>query len=283
MISKLRYILGFIKSCYSDKGLNSRVSYDFNKVSRECFAYMRDMEREDLKTEHFDSFVAHILGVYSSIISYHDSISYLCLAGHGLNSSILLRSQLESYLIFYYLISPKTDIEEIENRVDAYRDWVMIKMYLNSQKSKNFDLFTLNPEHEPYLQDVERNYNYVKDKYKELPELFEKLKASQSFLKDKRQIAKEADIEDLYLGIFTETSATVHLADISDRMQNESREDFDGYSYKFSSNHESMMISGVSNILLIKAINDFVDFFEYPKDVRMKLFKNVKLEKKHFA
>lgn len=278
MISKLRYIFGFIKSCYSNKGLNSGVSYAFNKASRECFIYLKYMERRDLQIEHFDSFIAHILGVYSSIISYHDSISYLCLAGHSLNSSTLLRSQLESYLIFYYLISPKTNIEEIENRVDAYRDWVMIKMYHNSQKSKNFDLFTLNPEHKPYLQDVEKNYNYVKDKYKDFPELFEKLN-SQSFLKNKRQIAKEANIEDLYLGIFTETSATVHLADISDRMQNESREGYDSYSYKFSSNNESMMISGVSNILLIKAINDFVDFFEYPKDVRMKLFKNVKLTK----
>ena len=272
MISKFKYIFKFIKSSLFSNGFYTSTSSQISKVAKKCLANISNMQRDDLNTENFESFIAHILGVFSYVVSYHESISFLSLAGHSLNGLTLLRSQLEAYLIFTYLINPKFDLNEIEKRVDRYRDWVMVKMYLNSKKSKNFELFTINPAHDPYLEQVEKNYLLVKEKYKDSPEIFRELEKSQSFLKNKREVARQCEIEELYLGIFTETSATVHLADISDRMISSESEDFDGYIYKFSSNTEAMMLSGISNTLLIRAISDYMEFFDLPKELKEKLF-----------
>lgn len=283
MIIKIKYILRFIRSSFKTNGFYASKSFALNKAAKHCISNISYIGRDDLREEHFQEFVAHILGIFSCIVSYQESISFLCLSGHALNSSILLRSQLESRLIFHYLIAEKKDIEETKKRVNEYLDWVMIKMYNNSKKSKDFDLFTISPHHADYLKNVAENYQMVKRKYTDNPQKFKRLNDSQSFLPNKRQIAKDCDIEDLYLGIFSETSATTHLADISDRVIMNIENGHEHVTIKFSSDNESMFISGVSNIMLISAIGDFMDYFEFSKEHKKKIFKNSKLTKKHFA
>ena len=282
MINKIRAVWEFTRASFSNNGFDIDTAYQLKEAAKNCLIYI-DYSEKNFDAENFEDFISDILGVYSTIISYHESIYFLCLAGHGLNSSVLLRTQLEAYLIFYYLISPKTNLKEVEERVNFYRDWMMVRMHLNSKKSKNFELFTINPEHASYLIAVEENYNFVKNKYKATPDLFKKLEESQSFLKDKKQVAKEADIESLYMSIFSETSATVHIADISDRKIHIMDEDFEGYRYEFSSNDKSMLVSGISNILLIKAMSGFLEFFEIPMSVKEKIFKKIALAKRDQA
>lgn len=271
MKGKLRYISKFIEESVSAKDCDAKTSYRVNKAAKRCIEYFGEKQRSDLKTEHFEAFESYLLGVFSSIISYQESVTYLCLAGHGLNSTVLLRSQLEAYLLFNYLIEPQNDLAEIEKRVDEYKDWVMIKMYLNSNKSKQFELFNTNASHTSYLTSVEENYNFVKEKYKDDP-LFNDLKKRQSFVKDKLAVARNRDIEDLYQAIFSESSATVHLADISDRMTPFTTKESDGYIYEFSSKKESPMIISLSNVLLINSIVDFILFFEFEESIKEKIF-----------
>ncbi len=185
MINKLHYIGTFIKTALSSKGADLATAKQLYKVAKKCVVISQHTEREDLFVEDFHSFVARILGVFSMIVSYHESIVFLCLSKQALNASILLRTQLEAHLIFCYLINPNENLDEVEERVHEYQDWVCIKMYLNSKKSKDFDLFTLNPMHSLYLQQVEENYATVKTKYSDKPELFKELEKSQSFLKNK--------------------------------------------------------------------------------------------------
>ena len=277
MKDKIEFILRFIKSTIYSNGFYSHHSNQLNKIAKKCIANIDKMERNDIIDIHFEPIVAHILGSFSSVISYQESISFLCLSGHGLNSTILLRTQLEAYLIFFYLIEEKENLNTTEKKVDEYKDWVMVRMYKNSLKSKGFDLFQVNPQHSEYLKNVEENYFFVKSKYDDNLNEFKRIENSQSFLKNKREVAKKSEIEDLYLAIFSETSATVHLADISDRMSKHITSDFDGYQYKFSSNQESMMVSGISNILLTKAINDFAEYFELPEAMMKKLLKKIRL------
>ena len=277
MKDKIEFIFRFIKSTIYSNGFYSNHSNQINKLAKKCIENVDKMERKDILDIHFEPIVAYILGAFSSVISYQESISFLCLSGHGLNSTILLRTQLEAYLIFSYLINEKQDLNSTEKKVEEYKDWVMVRMYKNSLKSKGLDLFQVNPEHSEYLNKVKENYFFVKSKYENNTNEFKRIENSQSFLKNKREIAKKCEIEDLYLGIFSETSATVHLADISDRMSKYSTSDFDGYEYKFSSNQESMMVSGVSNILLTKAINDFSEYFELPEDLMKKLSKKIEI------
>lgn len=240
-------------------------------------------EREDLFVEDFHSFVARVLGVFSMVVSYHESIVFLCLSRQALNASILLRTQLEAHLILCYLINPSENLEEVEQRVHEYQDWVCIKMYLNSKKSKDFDLFTLNPTHSLYLQQVEENYARVKAKYNDNLDRFKELEKSQSFLKNKREVAKQNDIEDLYMGVFSETSATVHLADISDRMIEQVTEEFDGYRYEFGSANEAMMMVGISNLILTKSITMYFNFLKIPKGLQRSLLRKIKITRKTAA
>ena len=280
----LPYLPSFIISSFKSHGFDSKLSSQLTKVSMRCFAYLNRMGRTDLnKEKSFDSFIESILGIYSSIISYNDSISCLCYIGHGLNSSVLLRSQLEAYLIFKYFTFPKDDIKEIKNRVNRYNDWVKVRMYINSKKSKDFDLFNLDTNLDSYLKMVEENYNYVRNKYKDNPNIMNDLEKSTSFIKEKKKLAKEFGIENLYLGVFSETSASVHIADISDRMFSIKQQGIKRYAFHIRSSKECTMISDVSNTLLVKAIEDFIEFFDYSSDIKDMIFKNAKIARKHFA
>jgi len=254
-----------------------------SSAAKKCLYYIDKTERTDLLEEDFDFYLASLIGVFSVGMSYQEAITFLCLTGHGLNSSTLVRSQLEAFLILYYLTMPGDDLEEVERRVVLYEDWVMIKMYLNSKKSSTYELFTLHKSHSSYLENVEENYSILKDKYKDNPGLFKELEKSQSFIKNKREIAIAAEIEDLYNAVFSETSATVHIADISDRMEMENGDDTDGYQYHLYSTDQSMMMTGLSNILLLKSIGVFVDFFKYSRDTKRSIFKNVQLFKEHIS
>lgn len=277
MRTKIYYIIRFIKSTISNKGADLKTSSQLNKIAKECLGIVQFTERDDLYVEDFHSFIARILGVFTMIVSYHESITFLCLAKQSLNASILLRTQLEAHLILCHLINPSEKIEDVKERVHKYEDWVCIKMYQNSKKSKNFELFTISPQHSLYLENIETNYLAIKEKYINNPNIFRDLEKSQSFLSDKRTVAKLNGIEDLYLGIFTETSASVHLADISDRMIKEEDEDFDGYSYNFNSSSESMMMVGISNILLLKSITIYFDFLKIPKEIKKALLSKTSL------
>lgn len=251
-----------------------RDSKDLNKAAKRCLYYIDKMERDDFLDNDVDIFIARLIGVFTVGISYQEAITLLCLTGHGLNSSTLVRSQLEAFLILFYLIE-SDDLDKVAQRVVLYEDWVMIKMYLNSKKSGTYELFTINKSHREYLEHVEANYLRIKAKYSNNETLFKELEKSQSFLKNKRDIAVAADIEDLYNAVFSETSATVHIADISDRMMEVDND----YEYRIYSSEHSMMMTGLSNILLVKSIVLFTTFFKFSKETKKKIFKNVRLAK----
>ncbi len=138
----------------------------------------------------------------------------------------------------------------------------MVKMHMNAKKSQDFDFFNIHPSHSDYMSATEDNFIYVKNKHVNDPKAFKSIVDSQSFLKDKAEIARQCDIEQLYKGIFSQTSATVHVADLSDRMDTYVEEETEFYTYKLGSHNESTMIGGTANILLVKALVDFSRFFQ---------------------
>jgi hypothetical protein len=63
------------------------------------------------------------------------------------------------------------------------------------------------------------SYNELEKQYQGRENEFEPLKRQVSFLKDKPGIAERHGFKSLYAHIYAESSASIHLADISDRIE----------------------------------------------------------------
>lgn len=96
----------FTNYCFSERGDQLKEARQLTKLGMGIMSYLPQSTRDDLKVEHFEPFVAHILGIYYSTLGHHDSIQSLALSGHSLDSMIILRSQLESILVFFYVTEP---------------------------------------------------------------------------------------------------------------------------------------------------------------------------------
>jgi hypothetical protein len=66
----------------TSSNFNYKKASQVSCAAKKCFDYLEYNERVDFKDGKFETSVAHILGVFSSIISYQESITILCLNGH---------------------------------------------------------------------------------------------------------------------------------------------------------------------------------------------------------
>lgn len=179
----------------------------------------KDSDRTDLQVQHFEPFMAHIYGIWYASIANHDALQTLALSGHGLESMVLLRPHLESVLAFLYVTEPDKDLTEVEARVRRYRNWVIVRMKKNADKSRQLDLVKILRGSADFDKVIEQSYSAVKDSYAESPDDFDALDKF-SFLSatERERLATRFGFLDFYNHVFAESSAGVHSADMGDRM-----------------------------------------------------------------
>lgn len=259
----LRYTQAIIKSKNKFLPMAARLE----KVEKFCF-------KEVGKTNKFreiansPDLLQFFLGPYLTAVSYHQSIILSSLSKNGLNGFVLLRPQLESTLIFLYFLD-SSDEEELLNRVEEYYDWVVVKMYENAQKSNEFEFVPHLSTHNGFMKKIETNYSSLKDRYIGKDAEFNRLKRS-SFLKNKRGIAKQNDIEGLFLHIQSEASASIHVADVSDRVTYTLSPTDITYSFNKYSD-DSFWVLMLSNLILISLIKSMAKYFDVYPMVKEKL------------
>jgi len=256
---KLYHLSQFARFCFSERGEEIKEARKLTKLGIAAIKIFPQSTREDLMTEYLEPFIAHVLGIYYRAISHHDSIQSHALSGHGLNTMILLRSQLETILTFLYITQPQTDLDEVYKRTDKYRDWVVIKMKQNMEQSHKFD-FAQKISRSDFTDNINNNFKIVKDKYINLPKEFSRLEKSSNFLsrEQRETLAKQFAIEGLYHHIYAESSASIHFADISDCM-----EEIDSFNYSYTIRHKNGAFWPIfiSNILQFYLIRQFSVFF----------------------
>jgi hypothetical protein len=257
--AKMHHWYQFTKFCFSEHGAQIKEARKLTKIGMTILKFLPQSTREDLMIEHLEPFVSHILGIYYAAVGHHDSIQALTLSGHSLNSMILLRSQLETVLTFFYVTEPQTDLKEVYKRTDRYRDWVVVKMKYNMDRSLKFDLVeALLPD--DFKSTIQENYEIIKSKYLDSASNFTKLENSHNFLTEvqREALAKTFHIEALYHHIYAESSASIHFADIGDRMQETEPL---GYSYAIRYKHGAFWPVMLSNLLQFNCIKQFGVFF----------------------
>lgn len=268
VLIKFGYFFRFVKSSLSSNNLPIKQARNLSKFAQsDFFDLIKQGERSDLKVNHFFQFFYLIFERFFAVISFHESITYLCLAKHGLNAMLNLRSQLESMLIIFYFIQPKDNISEIEKRVESYSEWIKIKLYQNFNKSKTLSYLS-DIDMSKYESQISHDYFDLEEKYKNDPKGFKSLKNSPSFLHNKFKLAEDFGVSDLYDHIFSESSASIHCADNNDRLKFVSGlncfeyyvRDFDGF-----------WPLVLSNVLLYKTMLTLADFFEASKSIKTKL------------
>jgi hypothetical protein len=256
---KLYHWKQFTKYCFSERGDQLKEARQLTKLGMSILSYLPQSKRDDIQVEHFEPFVAHILGIYYTTLGHHDSIQSLALSGHSLDSMIILRSQLESILVFFYVTEPQDNLFEVYNRTDMYRDWVAIKMKQNMDKSAKLDLFRLILK-DDFKTSVNDNYEIVKEKYAEIPSEFNRLEKAHNFLSHqlRESVATKFGVLGPYNHIYAESSATIHFADIGDRMR--STEDA-MYRFTIRNKQGAFWPITLSNLLQFKCIKQFGVFF----------------------
>jgi hypothetical protein len=257
--AKLHHWYQFTKFCFSERGDQIREARQLTKLGMSVFSVLPQSSRDDLRIEHFEPFVAHIFGIYFSAVGHHDAVQTITLAGHSLDSMILLRSHLETLLAFFYVTEPQNDLGQVFLRTDKYRDWVVIKMKQNIERSLKLDLVRAIVK-DSFKGKVFDNYALVQEKYLDEQAELHRLENLNNFLSraEREAIASKFGIEDLYQHIYAESSASIHFADIGDRMQEigNSR-----YHYTIRYKHGAFWPVMLSNMLQFKCIQHFGKFF----------------------
>jgi hypothetical protein len=257
--AKMHHWYQFTKFCFSERGAQIKEARKLTKLGMAVIKFFPQSTREDLMIEHFEPFVAHILGIYYAAVCHHDSVQTLTLSGHSLNSMMLLRSQLETVLTFFYVTQPQADLDEVYRRTDRYRDWVVVKMKKNMERSLRLDLVQALLR-DDFKNTIRDNYDIIKEKYLDSPSDFSLLENSHNFLSraQREDLAKAFRIEELYHHIYAESSASIHFADISDRMQETEPL---RYCYTIRHKHGALWPVMLSNLLQFNCIKQFGVFF----------------------
>ncbi|XCN72620.1 MAG: DUF5677 domain-containing protein [Candidatus Electrothrix aestuarii] len=216
-----------------------------------------NLRQEDIDEEYF----YRILGVHYSIIGIYDAIFELSVCGHSSVTYSLLRMQMENFLILIYLTEDKNNLAQVNARIEEYEDWIKIKMFQNNKRSKNFDLYRQFASSEKYTQTVKNNYLLTKEKYSLNINDFKALEKRPSFLKDKRKIAQLVSLEEVYDHIVADGSATIHCADLYDKIDSTLEEDTVEYSFNIRPTHYSPWVLLLSNFLIQKQLLYLADFF----------------------
>jgi hypothetical protein len=249
----------FTKFCFCERGSQEKEARQITKLGMSVLSLLPQSMRQDLRLQDFQAFVAHIYGIYLTALTKHDSVQVLTLSGHSVDSMMLLRSQLETVLAFLYVTEPQDDRREVYKRIDRYRDWVVVKMEQNMESSLKLNLVQVLVE-EDFITTVRGNYELVKAKYGGSSSEFVKLEKAHNFLSppERELIADRFGIEDLYHHIYSESSASIHFADISARMHKIG--EF-GYHYPIREKHGAFWPLMLSNLLQFHCILQFGKFF----------------------
>lgn len=126
-----------------------------------------------------------------------------------------------------------------------------------SAKLNLFKAFILNND---FIKSVNDNYEIVKEKYSAMSSEFNRLENSHNFLSRqlRETIANKFDLKGLYNHIYAESSATIHFADIGDRMR---RTDGSRYRFTIRNKQGAFWPITLSNLLQFKCIKQFGVFF----------------------
>jgi len=255
--AKFYHLRQFSKYCFTERGAMLAEARRLTKFGMRAVSLLDKSTRDDLRIEHLEPFVAHILGIFYTTVGHHDAIQTLALSGHSLESMMILRSHLEAVLAFLYVTEPQTNLDEVYARTDKYRHWVVVKMKQNLERSKNLNLLqpVLRPE---FIDTVNANYATVVGENS--PKELKQLDAAHSFLNSnlRKALAKRFGIPDLYEHIFAESSATIHFADIGDRMRETG---LLSYRYTIRNSHGAFWPLTASNIVQAKCVQQFGNFF----------------------
>ncbi len=264
---KIYYWIQFTKGCITTDNPLLKDARKLSKIAKKSLKLIKEADRTMINKKYFESTIAYIIGLYLMIESWHDGIQLLGLTNQKLNMLTFLRPQLETLLIFFYFTEPKDNISEVEKRVNKYLDWVIIKMYQNMQDSSKLSVIKIIPGMKEYEEKVRENYETLKEKYKHKEADLKKLEKSYSFLSNKYILAKSYSIEDLYGHVYAETSSTIHIADISDRMQPYIDSWKGGFIYNSAPKNAFWQLF-ISNRIMVVTIKRFAEFFNLQKQIK---------------
>jgi hypothetical protein len=274
---KLYHWLVFTKDCFQTYNPLLKDSRELSKIVKRSLVLLKESNRSAIIKKYSDHIFAHIVGMYLTILSWHEGIQLLGLSNQRLNMLAFLRPELDALLIFLFFLEPKDNVNEIEKRVNQYIDWIKVKMFQNMERSSKLSIVDIIPGMEEYKNEVRANYEKVKEKYKHLDKEWRVLEATSSFLSNKNKLAKLYGIEDFYNHVYTEASATIHIADISDRMQYYMDSNKAGYIYDLTPSSAFWQLA-LSNKVLIISIEKFAKFFGLERQINKllnKVFKDV--------
>ena len=257
--TKWKYWLAYTKSCV-------RVDNSFLDMARDLEGLGFEILASIGKTEKGRQLLlpdrggALFMGVLAAAVSYHATAACLALSNYGQNGWVILRPQLEATLILLYFIDSDS-VEEIEEKLDAYSDWVIAKGYYNGQRSESFEAVRLLDNHEASAEHMEALFDSVRKKYESDPDRLRRIRNSPSFLGDKRAVAEKYDITELYLHVFAESSFSIHAADAADRAFRIANSDSVGYEINTHLDDSFWMLM-LSNLIAFRLCTAVVEYFD---------------------
>jgi len=249
----LKYTMATIKS----RNRMLPMASNLDKSALEC---LKEIEKTDVCKSILlmPDLAQFFFSPYATALNYHQAILSASLSKYSLSSYALVRPQLESALIFLYFINSSSEAELLE-RVESYSDWVVVKMYQNANRSSKFEFVPHLSTHESFMRQIEENYKVISEKYAGREKEFKELKRS-SFLLNKRAVACENDIEGLYLHVQSEASASIHAADVSDRVSYNISKNRISYSLD-NTTHDSFWILMLANLIQFHLIKTTATYF----------------------
>lgn len=258
---KLYYWWQYTKNCLRIENPFLLQARRLNQVSNKAIQLSNTSERAFIFQEYGDAWLPYLLGIYFTAVNYHKTVQTLALSGFGLNALHIVRSQIEALLIFCHFIELHDNFIEIDKRVTRYLDWLVAKMYVNMVKSSDFHILQALSNYDRYVQLVKENYHKLERKYEENKHGLEDLRNSSSFLHNKPAIAEKYGFKSLYYHIQAECSASIHIADLPDRMKELSTEYWKEFDFNISID-EARWALFLSNMLQVFLIKQFATFFD---------------------
>ena len=271
--AKLHYWWQYTKNCFRIQNPFILHARRLTKISEKAIQSANNSQRRFIFKEYFHTWLPSVLGVYFTAQNYHKTVQTLALSGFGLNAFHIVRSQLESVLIFFYFTEPHDDFVEIDNRVSHYIDWLVAKMYANMTKSSDFPVVQAISNYDQFIQQVEENYQELEKKYYGREKELNILKKPSSFLKNKPAIADRHGFKSLYDHIQAECSASIHIADLSDRIEELVTDDYHEYNLNALID-EGRWAMSLSNVLQLFLTRQLAKFFHI-EDTIVPLLKDV--------
>ncbi|MDO9105281.1 MAG: hypothetical protein Q7U57_10000 [Methylovulum sp.] len=165
------------------------------KLDNVALLCLKEIEKTEkgqfiLQSPHLSQF---FFSSYATSLHYHQAIVSASLSKYSLNNLVLIRPQLEAAIIFLYFIDSSSE-EELFNKVERYHDWVVVKMHQNSCKSSKLHFVQHLSTHKSFVEQINKNYLVLTQKYAGREKEFNKLSNSSSFVLDKSFVARQNGI-----------------------------------------------------------------------------------------